>query len=177
MVTIIFEAHGTTVDNEAHRSSGRNDVELSELGRRQAQELGARYADVRIDVVFASSLRRSYDSAQLAFQGTSVPIIQDARLNECDYGELNGHPSSHVDPEKPKHISVPFPHGESYEQAASRMKSFLDELVQRYDEKTVLIIGHRATQYGLEHWLKDVPLYDAIVAPWSWQPGWTYEAS
>lgn len=32
MVTIIFEMHSTSLDNEKHLASGWNDVELSELG-------------------------------------------------------------------------------------------------------------------------------------------------
>ncbi len=43
MITIIFEAHGTTFDNEAHLSSGHNDVELSHLGIQQSKEMGERY--------------------------------------------------------------------------------------------------------------------------------------
>ena len=38
MVEIIFEPHGTTIDNETYRSSGHFDVELSELGKRQSKE-------------------------------------------------------------------------------------------------------------------------------------------
>lgn len=37
-----------------------------------------------------------------------------------------------------------------------------------------MIIGHKATQYGLEHWLKGVSIKDAITASWKWQPGWNY---
>ncbi len=37
-----------------------------------------------------------------------------------------------------------------------------------------MIIGHRATQYGLEHWISGLPMEMAITAPWQWQPGWTY---
>lgn len=32
MITVIFESHATTFDNEAHLSSGHNDIELSPLG-------------------------------------------------------------------------------------------------------------------------------------------------
>ncbi len=177
MVTLIFESHGTTIDNEAHRSSGAKDVELSELGRQQAKELGARYEGQRIDAVFCSTLRRSYDTAEIAFGGTKVPIVRDGRLNECDYGDLNGKDSKLVDPEKAKRIIAPFPNGESYEQCAERMRSFLDDLSQKYEGRTVMVIGHRATQYGLEHWVNDVPLKDAVTAPWKWQPGWTYRSS
>ncbi len=52
MVTIIFEAHSTTVDNEAHVSSGHFDVELSALGLEQSKELGRRHADESFAAVF-----------------------------------------------------------------------------------------------------------------------------
>ena len=37
-----------------------------------------------------------------------------------------------------------------------------------------MVIGHRATQYALEHWITGLPLEQVIPAPWKWQPGWTY---
>lgn len=172
-VEIIFEAHGTTYDNEAHLSSGHFDVELSPLGIEQSKEMGERYKDDHFDAIFCSDLQRSYKSGELAFSN-KFPIIKDARLRECDYGELTQHPSAEVDGEKVKRISVPFPSGESYEQTAERMKSFLQDLLKDYDGKRVMIIGHRATQYGLEHWIKGLPLEEVIPAPWKWQPGWTY---
>lgn len=180
MVTIIFEAHSTSLDNEAHLSSGQFDVELSELGKRQAVGLGERYRGQSLDAIFCSDLQRSYKTAEIAF-GQTFPIIKDKRLRECDYGDSTQHPSNEVDPQKVNHISTPFPHGESYEQTSARMKSFLDDLKKNYDgppigeaSKKVLIVGHRVTQYGLEHWIKGVSLKEIITTPWSWQPGWTY---
>jgi broad specificity phosphatase PhoE len=146
---------------------------LSELGIKQSHELGERYKNDHFDAIFCSDLLRSYKTAELAF-GNKFPIIKDARLRECDYGDLTCHPSSEVDAEKPKRISVPFPNGESYEDTAKRMKSFLENLLKNYDGKKVMIVGHRATQYGLEHWVKGVPITEAVTAPWKWQPGWTY---
>lgn len=174
MLTIIFESHGTTTDNEQHISSGWKDVELSELGIQQAKELGERYRDVQLDALYCSDLQRSYKTAELAFAGRDLPIILDVRLNECNYGDLNGHPSNEVDPEKAKHVLVPFPNGESYEQTAVRMQAFLNDVQQKHQGQTILVIGHRATQYGLEHWVKGVPLLECITSPWKWQPGWEY---
>src|SRR5581483_11706969 len=174
MLTIIFESHGTTFDNENHVSSGHNDVSLSPLGEQQARELGARYQSDHFDGIFCSDLQRSYRTAELAFDG-KYPIIQDARLRECDYGELTQHPSAEVDPLKATHITEPFPKGESYEQTAVRMGEFLKDVQKKYDGKKIMVIGHRATQYGLEHWIKGVPIKDAVTAPWQWQPGWTYK--
>ncbi len=174
MVTIIFESHGTTTDNEKHLASGWADVELSELGIQQSKEMGQRYAEDNFDAIFCSDLRRSYESAQIGF-GDRFPIIRDSRLNECNYGDLTQHPSSEIDPEKPKRIKAPFPNGESYKQTSERIKNFLTDLLKDYDGKMVMIIGHRATQYGLEHWIKKIPLEQVIPAVWKWQPGWKYE--
>lgn len=174
MVEIIFESHSTTFDNENHVSSGWNDVGLSDLGNKQSIELGERYKDENFAAIFCSDLKRSYNTAEIAFAGRSFDIIKDVRLRECNYGDLTQHSSSEVDPEKPKRISVPFPSGESYEQTAERMGDFLRDLLRDYNGKRIMMIGHRATQYGLEHWIKGISVNDAVVAPWKWQPGWSY---
>lgn len=174
MVTIIFEAHGTTVDNEKGLASGLSDVPLSPLGEQQARELGKRYERKLPSVVFCSDLQRSLRTAEIAFAGKDVTIIRDRHLRECDYGDLTGKPSTLVDAEKGNHISVPFPGGQSYRETTVLMKGFLHELGQRYDGKTVMIIGHRATQYALEHLVDGVGLPEAVTAPWVWQPGWVY---
>lgn len=176
MVTIVFEAHSTTLDNEVHLSSGHNDVELSPLGIQQAKELGERYKDQTFDVIFCSDLQRSYRTAEIAFNG-KFPIIKDARLRECDYGDLTKHPSDEVEPLKVEHINKPFPNGESYKDCMKRIKEFLDDLKQKYldRDKNVLIIGHRATQYGLEYWINGVDLKTLVTTPFKWQPGWEYQ--
>lgn len=173
MITIIFESHSTTFDNEAHLSSGHNDVELSPLGILQAKELGERRKNEHFDAIFCSDLQRSYKIAEIAF-GNKFPIIKDKRLRECDYGDLTRHPSSEVDLLKVEHIIKPFPGGESYEQTSKRMKEFLDELKKKNDGKKVMIIGHRATQYGLEYWINGKSLKELVTTSFKWQPGWVY---
>lgn len=176
MINIVFETHGTTFDNENYLSSGHFDVELSPLGIQQSKELGERYKNDTFSAIFCSDLQRSYKTAEIAF-GDKYPIIKDKRLRECDYGDLTQHPSEEVDAEKPKRISIPFSNGESYEQITKRMKEFLDNLKKDYDGEKIMIIGHRATQYGLDHWIKGVDLKTLVVTPFKWQPGWFYQLS
>jgi broad specificity phosphatase PhoE len=173
MIKIVFEAHGTTYDNEAHLASGHNDVALSPLGIQQSKEMGERYKNDHFDTIFCSDLQRAYRSAEIAF-GDRFPIVQDNRLRECDYGELTQKPSEIVDVEKLERITKPFPHGESYFQTCARMKSFLEDLVKNYPDKRVMIIGHRATQYGLEHIINNAPLKFLVTQKFKWQPGWEY---
>lgn len=174
MITIIFEAHGTTFDNEAHLSSGHNDVELSPLGIQQSKEMGERYKNDHFDAIFCSDLQRAYKSAEIGF-GNKWPIIKDARLRECNYGDFTQKPSEIVDVQKPQRLTEPFPNGESYTQTTARMKSFLDDLAKNYDGKRVMIIGHRATQYGLDNLIKGVPLETLVRSHFKWQPGWEYK--
>lgn len=175
MIKIIFESHATSLDNEKHLSSGHNDVELSPLGIQQAKELGERYKDEHFDAIFVSDLQRAYKTAETAF-GDRFPITRDKRLRECDYGDLTGHPSDEVDPVKVEHISIPFPNGESYQDCLKRMQEFINNLRQTYHDRdtNVLIIGHRTTQYGLEHLINGVALETLVTTPFKWQPGWTY---
>lgn len=173
MITIIFEAHGTTFDNKAHLASGFNDVDLSPLGEIQAKELGERYQNDNFDVIFCSDLVRSWRTAEIAF-GDKFLIIKDFRLRECDYGDYTKHSSEEVDLEKPKRISVPFPNGESYMDTNKRMKEFLDEIKEKYLNKKIMIIGHRATQYALDYFIKGVSLEDSTCKSFKWQPGWEY---
>ena len=175
MTVVLFESHSTSLDNEAGLASGHFDVALSPTGERQAREMGDRYRDTEIAAVFSSDLQRSYRTAEIAFGGRGIPIERDRRLRECDYGELTRRPRSEVVAQPLAHLDKPFPGGESYRDAAQRMREFLKELVVRFDENTVLIVGHRASQVALEHWLNGRRLEDVLTAPWSWQPGWKYQ--
>ena len=174
MITIIFESHSTTFDNENHLSSGHNDVELSPLGIKQAKELGERRKNEYFDAVFCSDLQRAYKTAEIPFKN-KLPVIKDARLRECNYGDLTKRPGEEVELLKIAHITKPFPNGESYQQTSERMKEFLDDLKRKYDGKKVMIIGHRATQYGLDYWINGVSLETLVTTPFKWQPGWKYK--
>ena len=175
MITIIFEPHSTTIDNEAKLSSGWNDVDLSELGTHQCVELIDRSQDRNLSAIITSDLQRAYKTAEPSAEEFKIPIYVDRRLRECDYGDLTQVDKHVVDTQKKQRIDNPFPNGESYQQCMDRMKDFLDWLKDNFDEKTVMVIGHRATQYGLEHHIKGKDIETCVTEPWSWQPGWTYK--
>lgn len=170
---IIFETHQTTEDNEAGIATGWLPGRLSELGRRQAAELGERRRD-GIDVVFSSDLARAVETVDIAFAGADVPVLLDWRLRECDYGDLNGAPREQVHTDRLAHLATPHPGGESWQQAADRVGRFLADLPTRWDGARLLVVGHVATQIGLEHHLRGVALTHALSDDFCWQPGWEY---
>lgn len=170
---IYFATHSTSKDNEAEIASGWKDVELSELGIQQSKELGERFKNIKIDLICCSDLKRAVDTVQIAFQN-KLPIISDKRLRELNYGDFNGKPSEIVGYMKKERIKEPFPNGENYEQAMIRVHNFYKELKQNHSDKTVLVVGHRATQYGLDT-LIGKTLEECLNVPFKWQPYWEYD--
>jgi len=176
-IKITYFVHGTTTDNEQRLSSGWKDIELSELGIQQAKELAGLTADKTFDVVFCSDLKRAIDSANLAWGG-KYPIIEDARLRECNYGDYDGKPSELVEPLQEQSITTPMPNGESYEDVKTRIADFLEFLKENYDGKHVAIVAHKAPQLALDVLLKGKTWEEAFAEDWrkrkAWQPGWEY---
>jgi broad specificity phosphatase PhoE len=172
---ITFESHSTTFDNENKIASGWHDADLSPLGIQQCYELGDRCRDDGYDAVFCADQQRAYKSAALAFANTNIPIIVDSRLRECNYGDYNQGEKEFVDGQRTSRINEPYPNGESYLQTRDRMAEFLKYLKANYDGKKVLIIGARATQFGIENFINGTPYEELVVAKFKWRPGWTYE--
>lgn len=175
-VKIIYFVHGTTTDNELHKAAGWNEVDLSEKGIEQSKALREIINIDEIDFVVSSNLRRAVHSANNIFENDKEIII-DKRLRECNYGDLNGDDSSKVKYEE--HIEEKFPHGESLMDVERRMRSLCNELLEKYDGKTIAFVAHKAPQLALDVITKNMTWEDAIDNDWrktkAWQPGWTYE--
>ena len=173
-LVVIFESHATSLDNEAGLASGWFDVALSATGEEQARQLGARRRDDDLAAVFCSDLTRAFRTAEIAFGDRALPIVRDARLRECDYGALTRHPALEIEERRVLHVATPFLDGESYEQVVRRVSAWLTETTTTFAGRTVLVIGHRATFYALEHLIRHISLHEAVTSAWHWQPGWTY---
>lgn len=176
MVRLIYETHSTSADNEAGVASGHNDPDLSAVGEEQAAELGQRRELDDIAAVYCSDLLRARRTAEIAFGGRAVPIIADARLRECDFGQMNGFPAAEVHAAAPAHVAEPFPSGESYGDVVVRVGAFLDDVRAKHSGETIIMVAHRAPHHALEHLLNGCALADLVMEPWDWQPGWEYEA-
>ena len=55
----------------------------------------------------------------------------------------------------------------------ARVGDFLTDLGP-YDGRRVLLIGHSATRWALDHLLAGRPLEELVDADFAWQPGWLY---
>ena len=171
---IIYYVHGTTEDNASKKCSGWREAMLNDLGREQAINLG-KNTPYTFDVLFTSDLQRAKDTAKLAFP--EFDAIADARLRECNYGDLDGKDKKQVIFEE--HIDTPFPNGESLKDVEERIKSFLEDVKKKYPGKRIGIVAHRAPQLAIEVITKNISWEEATNNDWrktgDWQPGWIYE--
>ena len=162
MITIVISAraHGQTDDNVAGIRSGWRDPGLTDEGQRQARERGLLHANDEFDVIFTSDLRRTYETASLMFEGRQIPIVQDRRLRQLNYGDLEGLPTAEVQDQGPQDMTTPFPNGESYVDLAGRFQSFLEDIQANYDGKKVIIVANRPMIW--RHLIDGAPLKDSI---------------
>ncbi|WP_144119997.1 histidine phosphatase family protein [Catellatospora sichuanensis] len=173
-VSLVYETHSPTLDNEAGFATGWLPGELSPTGLRKAAELGERRRGERIDLVVSSDLHRAVQTARIAFGGTGVEHRTDRRLREINYGELNGMPVARLDAERLHRVDLPFPGGESYRQVVARTADLLEELAATRDGRRVLLVAHAANRYALAVLLAGADLAAQVTAPFTWQPGWEY---
>jgi len=76
-----------------------------------------------------------------------------------------------------EHLDQLYPGGESWRQAVDRVGRFLVDLPLRWSGCRLLVIGHVATRWGLEHFIDGVPLENLVREEFAWQAGWEYRFS
>ena len=156
MTILVLIRHGQSVWNATNRFTGWTDVELSEKGEGEAATAGEQLADVRFDVVHTSALIRAQKTAEIIMSKNRVPreipTKQDERLNERNYGDLQGlnkAETAEIHGAEQVHIwrrsfDVPPPGGESLEMTAERtIPYFVEEIIPDLDSgMNVLVAAH-----------------------------------
>lgn len=151
MITICLLRHGETAFNaDGNRYCGRTDIPLTEKGIQQANRMNALLQDFQFDQVFSSPLQRAKNTAAIA-SGDAARVQTDERLIEVDFGNWEGQRSEDfiaADPESwDNWLSDPESHaagrtGETAKQVTDRLNNFYQELLDRYDGQTILVVGH-----------------------------------
>ena len=178
MLHLFFARHGETIWNTQNRMQGRQDTELTDLGRQQAHLLGRKLADLTFDQVYLSPAPRARKTASLAFDqaGTGLPatLITDERVQEMDLGTWEGLSMDEVKQadsinfdhfmHKPESF-IPTGTGETFTEVSQRIADFLQDMerlgqqcLQDDTEKRILLISHNITLKSLLALMKRWPL-------------------
>jgi len=151
MITICLLRHGETAYNaDGNKYCGRTDIPLTEKGISQAERMNTLLQDFRFDRIFCSPLQRAKTTAEIA-SGTPEKVQVDERLIEVDFGQWEGKRSDDFIAEDPNSwynwLSDPERFeagrtGENAKQVIARLDSFYNELLDKYDGQTILVVGH-----------------------------------
>lgn len=91
---LVLMRHGQSTYNAQNRFTGRDEAELTPLGREQAVEAGLqlRAAGLQPRLAFCSSQTRAEESCRLTLRALASDLAPEplAALDERDYGELTG---------------------------------------------------------------------------------------
>lgn len=155
---LILVRHGETEGESSIRYHGVTDVPLSALGRAQVlaarAHVGGRYLDRLVQGVWASTLCRSWVSAQIVAPGRAIQLESDFR--EIDFGHWEGLTREEIaalDPEgyrewqthgreQERGASFQFPGGESRRDFRARVVRGLDRM-RATGVESALIVVHK----------------------------------
>jgi probable phosphoglycerate mutase len=136
MTTLYLVRHGETVDNANQIMQGQTQGMLNEYGIRQAQEVSEAWKDRQIDVVIASDLKRSIDTARIIAEPHGLEVITTPLLRERDWGDFTGRFIPDLKNEVwPENI-------ETLENLLSRAGEFIAYVKETFPGKKVLAVGH-----------------------------------
>jgi probable phosphoglycerate mutase len=132
--------HGETEWARLGRHTGRTDIRLTALGRKQATAVAARLAGRPFGLVLSSPLSRALDTARLA--GFADRVATDDDLLEWDYGADEGRTTPEIRFDRPGWtIWDDGPSaGEAVDDVATRVDRVIE--VARGQQADVLVFAH-----------------------------------
>ena len=82
--------HGITQWNKLKKVQGAMDIPLAPEGIELAKRTGEALKDVPFDICFTSPLARARQTAHYVLGNRQIPVIEDKRIQEIDFGVLEG---------------------------------------------------------------------------------------
>ena len=149
--------HGQTDWNIEHRTQGHTDIALNKNGIEQAELITQKIANLKIDNIISSDLKRAYMTAQIINKKFNKTIETDKRLREFCFGTLEGITRDKITQEiwddfnkNPKQFNA-----ETKEEIFNRIKSFIDDIKSNNINKNTLVVTHggpiRMIKYYLDN--------------------------
>jgi isoleucyl-tRNA synthetase len=133
---------------------------LTRKGVNDARKKAFALRKYKIDIIYASPLTRTKQTAEIISEILKVPVIFDHRLREIDLGELNGKPYEEFDKfyynefTGKRDLDKKPLNGESLNDVRKRVINFLLDLEKLHKGKNILIVSHGAPLWMLENEMK-----------------------
>lgn len=150
--------HGEARSNVEDFVNSNNEIEnhLTEEGKKQAAATAKELASLGIDLIVASPLTRTQETARIVARELGLPesaIMTDTRIAETHFGEKNGKPMEEWQAAfatLSDKFNTAVVGGETYTQVYARVGDFLFDIERRYAGKRVLIVTHNVPAWLMQ---------------------------
>ena len=148
---IYFVRHGETVLTPTRKFSGTGalDPELVQDGLDQAELVAEEAVKLGAEVLIASPLNRTRQTAEALARTTGLEIIFDEAWFELSFGSWDGKSIEEVKEQEPDAYQAWLNStayapggGESWDQATVRIEEALEKLVAEYPGKKIIVVTH-----------------------------------
>ncbi len=148
--TLYLVRHAEAEGNWRRTFQGHSNSDVSEKGYRQLEYLARRFADIPLDAVYASPLKRAYETAKAIDRAAGLPIVTDDGLMEINGGAFEGVPFAELPlrfpVEEARWDNEPWafeaPGGESMRSVYERMRDTIGRIVRAHAGGTVAVASH-----------------------------------
>ena len=147
---LLLIRHGETDFNRQRRMQGTMPVPLNAHGRQQAAALAYFLQGAAIDALYTSPILRARETAQIIGKALKLPLREDFRLREIEFGIFEGltyDEASERYPDAAKawgagNFAYKVPDGESRGDVQMRMRAAWDDIIEQTDLQTVAVVTH-----------------------------------
>jgi broad specificity phosphatase PhoE len=148
VTTLLLARHGQSDWNAERRWQGHADRPLSERGRSQAEALAQRLADVDLDAIYSSDLRRTRDTAAVVAETKGLEVVELPDLREVDVGSWSGLTRAEARERFPEAYArwldggPGWTDGETYEDMMARVLRGVWQIAGSHPAGRVLVVSH-----------------------------------
>ncbi|MDD3654195.1 MAG: alpha-ribazole phosphatase [Desulfotomaculaceae bacterium] len=147
---IFFVQHGETTWNVQLKLQGHSDVPLSDRGRKQAELLAQRLANMKIDCLYSSDLSRASETAEIIARTHDLKVNKDPSFRELNFGYWEGLTIEEVKEKYPAELkkwwasplNTRIPGGEMQAEVVERTTNATKRIIASHNDETVLVVAH-----------------------------------
>lgn len=148
---LILVRHGETPWTHEKRLQGWTDTSLTLKGREQARAAAKSVKHLKPDFLYSSILKRAVETGEILASTLKLKRRSDARINEYGFGPWEGRTVASLiadkDPVYRQWLkgtwAVPIG-AEKLTVFRKRLKSFLNEVIEKHQGKKIVIVSHGA---------------------------------
>jgi len=171
---LIFIRHAQAEGNILREFHGWTDSGITADGHKQAKLMAERLIDMKIEVLYSSSLKRTIQTAEYISKIKKLPIIRTDKLKEINGGDWEGvkfaelpekFPESHDTWENRPHEHK-MPNGESMVEFQARLLEEVKSITLQNLGKNICIVTHGTAIKAMMSYFKGSKLEDMLLIPW-----------